>query len=625
LISFIRRAFRLIDRPARVRFALFAVGSVVIAALEALALALMLPLTQLLLENREQAPLPQAARFVGRLFGVETRLQVAAVLGVIVVAAFVVKGVAAILLLRWAVDNSLQQEARIARKLFSRYLTAPTSFHLSTNSAEIQRTLNESLLLVFRRTVPFVMGAAADMFTLVAIAVVIVVNDAGVAVIAIVYFAVVGLVYQRYIGGSQKVAAKRAHKEIAQRYQQVQEAVRAKREISVLHREDYFVDRFYETKLELADAQQLLIFYQLLPRYFLDLAFVLGAGLMVGYTFAVLGPTEGLATTGVFLTAGFRLIAPLNRIMSTVTLARTADPHVDQVIADVTLLDSLQEQRTDVPAGRLGPSVLELDGVRYRYDGTDVDVLDGVSMRVEPGEDVGIVGTTGAGKTTLLNIVLGLLDPTGGEIRIAGRPLPVCRTDWQLSLGYVPQEIVLIDDDIRANVVFGVTRGEIDDDRLHEVLAMVQMDEFVRSLPQGLDTGVGELGVRLSGGQRQRLGLARALYQEPSVLVLDEATSALDSETESRIMERLEAMGRALTILTVSHRLSTLKHCDRIYFLRDGRIAAVGTFDELNASEPEFAQLVARAQLAVATPPPEPALPEGNGRRQPARRAARLR
>ncbi|CAN5294971.1 ABC transporter ATP-binding protein [soil metagenome] len=612
MISFLRRTFKLIDRRARVQFSLFALGSVIVAGLEAVAVALMLPLTDLLI-SPSGGDMPQAARLVDRFIDVSTRGDAAAVLGVLVMATFTIKGIAAIFLLRWAIGNSLQQEARLARRLFSRYLMAPTAFHLKRNSAEIQRTLNESLVLTFRRTLPFVMGASADLFTLVAIGFVIVVKDPPVAILAILYFLAVGLVYQRFIAGRQKVAAKQVHTEVAERYRQVQEAVRATKEIAVLHREAYFVDRFYETKLQLADAQRILVFYQLLPRYFLDLAFVLGAALMAGYTFGTLGSSEGLATIGLFLTASFRLIAPLNRLMSTFTLARSAGPAVDQVIDDLRVLDGFSELRSgDVSTGRLESSAIELDDVRFRYDESDTAVLSGVSLTIGPGDDVGIVGATGAGNSTLINLLLGLFDPTAGEVTVGGRPLHKCRTDWQLSIGYVPQEILLIDDTIRANIAFGVDSTEIEEAWLESVLRIAQLETFVASLPDGLDTVVGEQGVRLSGGQRQRLGLARAFYHRPTVLVLDEATSALDSETEARIMDTIALLRGSLTVITVSHRLSTLKHCDRIYFLRSGGVAAVGTFEELNAREPEFAQLVALAQLSIGEAPGE----RPNGDRQ---------
>ncbi len=597
MISFLQRTYALLDRPARLRFGLYAIGSIFVACLEAVAVALIVPLSDLLVSNGDS--LPAVVRTIDRFVDVSSKDEAAAVLGVLVVLTFVVKGLAAIALLRWAIGNSLKQEARIARHMFASYLSAPALFHLGRNSAEIQRTFNQSLPLVFRRTVPFVMGSAADAFTLLGVVLVVLLADPIIAGLAVVYFVVISLLYQHYISGRQRSAAKRVHKEMAERYREVQEAVRATKEIEILHRHGYFIERFHRTKLALVDAQRVLVFYQLAPRYFLDLAFIVGGALVTAYAFAAHGTAEGTATVGLFLTASFRLLTPLNRMLSTVTLARTAEPAVDQIVGDLKELEVQAQSRADVSQGRLGPSSIELDQVAFRYDEADADVLREISLRIEPGEDIGLVGATGAGKTTLLNLVLGLFDATSGEVRVADQSVTECRTDWQLSIGYVPQEVVLIDDSIRTNLAFGVEADEIDEHRVAEALRMAQIDEFVASLPEGLDTYVGEAGVRLSGGQRQRIGIARALYHRPSVLVLDEATSALDSETEARIIETITALRGSLTLITVSHRLSTLKHCDRIYFLRMGHIAASGTFDELHAAEPEFAQLVARAQLHV--------------------------
>ncbi len=600
MITFLRRTFSIIDRRARMRFAVYGLGSVVIAILEAIGVSLVVPLTQLLVKGDTEGP-PTGLHWLPFVTLTSTG-QAAAILAGLVLVTFTVKGLAAIGLLRWGITNSLQQEARIAQKLFSRYLLAPHAFHVKHHSAEIQRTLNESMVLVFRRALPFVIAASADCFSLVAIAIVIVINDAGVAIVGVIYFSLVGLVYQRFISGRQKVAAKKAHQEVAARYRQVQEAVRATKELAILHREDYFVKQFYETKLELVEAQRLLVFFQLMPRHFLDMAFVFGAAFVAAFAFSTQSTVVAAATVGLFLAATFRLVAPLNRVMATFTLARTAEPAIDQVISDLDMLESLGQLRADRATGRLEPGRLELADVCFRYEDTEVDVLHDVSLRIEAGDDVGIVGTSGAGKTTMIDIMLGLLDPTAGEVLVADQPLPTCRTDWQLSMGYVPQEIVLIDDTIRANVAFGVEPLEIDPGQLEHALHAAQLEGFVATLPEGLDTLVGESGVRLSGGQRQRIGLARALYHRPSVLVLDEATSALDSDTESRIMGAIASLRGSLTIISVSHRLSTLKHCDRIYFLRSGRLADVGTFDELCRREGDFAQLVSLAQLSLDGP-----------------------
>lgn len=601
MIAFVKSTFTLIDRPARRRFLLFAFGSVVIAGLEALGVFLILPLTQLLVLEAND-PLPSSARFLEWFVDVSSNGQAGGIVAGLILLTFTVKAVGAVMLLRWGITTSLRQEARIARRLFSSYLKAPRTYHLKRNSSEIQRTLNESLLLVFRRTVPLVMSAAADCAALLAISVVIVLNDPIVAVVAIIYFLVIGFAYQRFIGGRQKLAAKQVHKEVAKRYRQVQEAVRANKELAVLHREDFFVEEFYRTKLELAAAQRLLVVFQLMPRHLLDLAFLYGSAMLAAFSFATRSPAEALATVGLFLAAGFRLIAPINRVITVFTVARAAQPALDQVLDDSSLLKSLRQTRTDVSEGALVPSRLELTDIHFRYEDTNTDVLHGVSLCIQPGDDVGIVGTSGAGKSTLLDVLLGLLDPCSGGVSVGGRPMPQCRTDWQLSIGYVPQEIVLIDDTIRANVAFGIAGDEVEETQLQEALRLAQIDQFVALLPGGLETTVGELGVRLSGGQRQRLGLARALYHRPTVLVLDEATSALDSETEARIVETIASLRGSLTIITVAHRLSTLKHCDRIYFLRDGAVVSVGTFEELTAQEPEFAQLVSLAQISISGP-----------------------
>lgn len=597
MTTFLRRTFSILDRPARLRFLLFALVSVFVAALEAVGVFLVLPLTQLLVLVPEE-PLPPTARFLEGFTDISSNNQAAAILAGLVLLTFTVKAVAAVILLRWGIGTSLKQEARIARRLFASYLRAPRSYHLRRNSSQIQRTLNESLLLLFRRTVPTVMAAAADCVALIAIATVIVISDPGVALVAIGYFLVVGVSYQRLIGGRQRVAAKQVHQEVAERYRQVQEAVRATKELAVLHREDFFVEQFYETKLELAAAQRQLVVFQLMPRHFLDLTFLYGATMLAGYAFATRSPAEALAVVGLFLAAGFRLVTPLNRVMTTFTLARSAQPALDQVMEDTALLNALGHARDDdVSTGPLDPCAIELVDVRFRYDGTDEDVLHDVSLSIGPGDDVGVVGSSGAGKSTLLDVLLGLLEPQSGVITVDGRAMSICRTGWQLSIGYVPQDIVLIDDTIRANIAFGIATDDVDDGQLREAMGLAQIDAFVATLPAGPDTTVGEFGVRLSGGQRQRLGLARALYHRPSVLVLDEATSALDSETEARIVATIASLRGSLTIITVAHRLSTLKHCDRIYFLREGQVAAVGDFDQLMAQEPDFAQLVSLAQL----------------------------
>jgi ATP-binding cassette subfamily C protein len=216
-------------------------------------------------------------------------------------------------------------------------------------------------------------------------------------------------------------------------------------------------------------------------------------------------------------------------------------------------------------------------------------------LTIHSGESIGIVGPTGAGKTTLVDLVVGLLRPSSGRILIDGKDLSSRLPAWKRNIGYVPQSIFLIDDSLRRNIALGIGDREIDESLVQAAVRLAQLERFVAELPQGLDTSVGERGVRLSGGERQRVGIARALYHDPGLLVFDEATSALDQATEAALAEAIEALHGKKTLLVVAHRLSSVRRCDLLVFLSQGRIAACGSYDDLLRDHPDFQRMV-RAQ-----------------------------
>jgi len=244
------------------------------------------------------------------------------------------------------------------------------------------------------------------------------------------------------------------------------------------------------------------------------------------------------------------------------------------------------------------------ENVSYAYAPGSPPAVTGVDMTIQRGQSVGIIGPTGAGKSTLLDLLLGLIVPTDGRVLVDGRDISQITRAWQRQIGYVSQTPYLLDDSLWRNVAFGLPDDAVDEERLRLAVSAAQLDEVVEILPQGLDTTVGDRGARLSGGQRQRVAIARALYRNPAVLVLDEATAALDVETEREVTRAIESLHGTRTVIVVAHRLSTVRNCDRIIVLRDGRIAALGSYVELLTKDEDFRRLVSGSQADHARPGP---------------------
>jgi len=281
-----------------------------------------------------------------------------------------------------------------------------------------------------------------------------------------------------------------------------------------------------------------------------------------------------------FAAAAFRLIPSVNRILAAMQSLRFSRPVIDTLHEELKLGPLNPDGLPAKGAGstrRAFQSEMRLSGISYSYQGAAGAALDDMSLVIRQGEFVGFIGPSGSGKSTLVDVILGLLTPDAGQVMVDGQNIQQDLRAWQDQIGYVPQTIFLTDDTLRRNVAFGLREIQIDELAVHRAIKDAQLEEFVAGLPDGLETIVGERGIRLSGGQRQRIGIARALYHDPAVLVLDEATSALDTETEKGVMQAVMALQHNKTILVVAHRLSTVAHCDRLYRLEHGSVADEGT------------------------------------------------
>ena len=378
------------------------------------------------------------------------------------------------------------------------------------------------------------------------------------------------------------------------RHTATMEAFGGAKELKLIGLEEVYLRRFSLAARALAGAGYRSQIIGELPRYVLETIAFGGIILMV---LALLLRGGGdisaiLPVLGLYAFAALKIFPAIQHIYHGLTRLRFVAPMLDRLHAELigTNLDKIPDA---VPAPLVLRDRIELRDIGFVYEGVEGPAVEGLSITIPAHAKVGLIGGTGAGKTTVVDLVLGLLEPQSGEIMIDGVPLgPDNRRAWQRSIGYVPQHIFLTDESVAGNIAFGVPPEARDMAAIERASRLAELHDFVTGeLPQGYDTFVGERGIRLSGGQRQRIGIARALYRDPDVLILDEATSALDTLTERTVMSAVENIGHAKTIIMIAHRLSTVRHCDTIFLLDRGRVAASGTFEELIESSSTFRRM----------------------------------
>ena len=462
-------------------------------------------------------------------------------------------------------------QVQLSQRLFTIYLRQPYTFHLQRNSAQLIRNVtNEASLLIGNGILPGMMLLTESLVLLGLCSLLLVVEPLGTLIVVSV-LGTAGWWFhcltRRHI--ARWGQTRQYHEGL--RIQHLQQGLGSAKDVKLLGREANFLEQYRLHNAQSARMAQLHSTLQLLPRLWLELLAVSGLTVLVICMLAQGRALETvLPTLGLFAVAAFRLMPSVNRILSALQSLRYALPIIDTLRTELNLVTPETTTVRDpvVPFH----TALKLSQITYTYPGAAEPALKDISLIIPRGESVGFIGASGTGKSTLVDILLGLLTPDTGTVQVDGKDIQANLRNWQDQIGYVPQSIFLTDDTLRRNVAFGLANEQIDDVAVHRAIQAAQLDEFVASLPGGLETLVGERGVRLSGGQRQRIGIARALYHDPAVLVLDEATSALDTATEKGVMQAVTALQGTKTIIIVAHRLSTIEHCNRLYQLGQGRL-----------------------------------------------------
>jgi len=542
--------------------------------LETFSLGLVVPAVGLLTQSNYLKKFPALDDFLGHPS--EVQFVVGSMVFIVVV--YIAKSVFLIWSLWVQRGYSNSVTTRVGKQLFEIYLRQPYSFHLRRNSALLIRNSQNSSSLMSGIIDPLLTILADTLVTAGLFALLVVLEPKG-TIVTVIVFGVSAWLFRRFT--NQRIRrwgeAQNFHKGMI--LQHLQQGFGGVKDVKVLGREDHFVGQYSEHLTESAIISRQFSIAQSLPRFGLEILTIMGLAVLV---VTMVGSGRELTTIlpvlGLFAAAAFRLLPAVNRTITGFQTINVNRPILDALHRDLAL---------PITGGRirLGPEnfkdQIELRDVTFTYQSVPTAALSGVSLRVCRGEAIGLVGPSGSGKSTLVDILLGLLAPQSGQVLVDNTEIQLNLRGWLDQIGYVPQSIFLTDDTLRRNVAFGLPKEEIDDGAVQAAVRSAQLEDFITTLPAGLDTVVGERGVRLSGGQRQRIGIARALYHNPSVLVLDEATSSLDTETEHGVMQAVQALQGDKTVIIVAHRLSTVEYCDRLYRLEDSRIVDEGSFQEV--------------------------------------------
>ncbi len=541
--------------------------------LELLGVAVFQPFVNIIMMPGSIQENPYLAR-IYQMFGCSTTESFLTVVALGIIVIYVVKNV-----YLWVEQNLILKftygvQQKLSTRLLTTYLAEPYTFHLNKNIAELQRSMQEDTGL-FTQVLMHTLQLIAEVVVCVVLGIYLfsVSNSITVVIVGLLILCVV--LFTKLTKRFTEELGKESQLYKGKLYQWVNQSLGGVKEVKVLNREDFFISSYRDYYTLYIKGVRINRLLSISPKYMVEAVCMTGLliAIILKLNFGHGELDTFIPQLATFAVAAFRLLPSVGRINEHVNNILYAVPSVDLIYGDLKGIEDYQESKGEEEGKEWSfEHGITAKHITYAYPNTDTNVLEDANCVIPKGKTVAFIGSSGAGKTTMADIILGLLAPQRGKILVDDIDVFKNLTMWHHQIGYIPQVIYLSDDTIRNNIAFGIHEDQIDEEAVRTALKKAQLAEFVDTLPDGLDTIVGDRGVRLSGGQRQRIGIARALYHDPEILVLDEATSALDNETETAVMEAIESLQGSKTMIIIAHRLTTIQNADIIYEVGDGKV-----------------------------------------------------
>ena len=572
IISGFKKLFSLFNRRQKTN-TLIMLGLIVLGGIaETVGIGIILPFTTILLDPDAAASFPILQNIMQiPWIGGHRRFIVFMCVGLVLV--FVLKSIYMFILIYVQNRFTFNRQIDLSKSLFKSYLGKPYEYFFNKNTAELQRNVNRLVEQIVQGVVIMGLQALTEgiivFFILILLLIVDPISTLSIALI----LGSVSAIYYMVLRKKVDASAKRQNYYSAGMIKTVNEGLGSIKDTRILGRENSFLAQYEKFGMGFAKASAFHNLVYLSPRLLIETLAV--SGLVIIVVINSMSNPEIAASVpaiALFGMAAMRIMPSLYRILGFITAIRFNMTHLNEIFEDLRQAVSSEDLEQEEADKVVLTKSIEIKDMTFKYPGKEKDVLKNVRMTIKKGQTIGIVGMSGAGKTTLIDILLGLLEPDEGEVLIDGKSIYGNIRGFRKCVGYVPQDIFIVDDTVAANIAFGVPEDEADTNRIWESLEIANLKEYISSLEEGLVTNVGENGMRLSGGQKQRLGIARALYHNPEILVFDEATSSLDNESEKIISEAITSIGQTKTMIIIAHRLNTLEKCDIIYEIKDGSI-----------------------------------------------------